>query len=513
MKAGKNGTKLTEERKEVIQEGQLLVPVNDIYIAENFRKHYNEQAINELAENVKNVGVLVPILVRLATARGKETFELIAGQRRLKASIKAGKETIPARVMDVDDKTAAEIQAFENLHREDLNAMDEARAFKHLRDQGGYDVQSLAARVSKSLTYVHRSIRLLDLNKEAITAIEQGKLTAAHGHQILRAPAELQAALTRNALKDKLTARGLQDQIDREIGNDLERAAFPKDVDYAGKIPCTKCQLNSGNQGLLFDGAIKGRCTGPECYKSKVEQMVKDFVSAATKNHKGMTLKNHKGMTFLGVMQGYGDKYPKEWTKAREVYDNEWKHPAIKKMVKESPEKFGWAVHSSRWDNGKCAIHYYVQSAATLRAAMPDDYHGTGSDGAKRASARERFIEAAVEKALLEAVASRCVNVTRTHWMNVIDRLHYADDPRYIFERAGITDVKRASGLPDLSKVTEKQLQEIALLLSVCHWGRLDTDKIKSLGIDVKKVEKSAHKAATKAWKAAKEAKKGKGKT
>jgi ParB family chromosome partitioning protein len=134
--------------------------VEQIVIASNGRTRMNPDKFKELVQNVAKVGVLEPVLVR-HDGNGKAV--LIAGHRRLAAAKAAGLKEIPARILEVDEKQAEEIQALENLHREDLLPLDEARAFKRLLDLGQHTVETLAAQVDKSVKYVYRSIRLLEL--------------------------------------------------------------------------------------------------------------------------------------------------------------------------------------------------------------------------------------------------------------------------------------------------------------------------------------------------------------
>ena len=119
---------------------QTVVSLNQIEVGSNFRRSADPLKLKELAENIKKVGVLEPVLVR---RNGSEKLLLIAGSRRLEASKMAGLEVIPVRILEVGEKEALEIQAFENLHREDMSPMDEARAFKTLLDMGGYVASSV----------------------------------------------------------------------------------------------------------------------------------------------------------------------------------------------------------------------------------------------------------------------------------------------------------------------------------------------------------------------------------
>ncbi len=141
---------------------QMQMAVEEIVEGSNCRSRMNPGKFEELVQNVKKVGILEPLLVR-RDAKGKVI--LIAGYRRQAAAKVAGLQEVPVRILDVDEKQAAEIQALENLHREDLSPLDEARAFKRLLDRGQHTVESLAAQVDKSVNYVEAP-KMLNLDSD-----------------------------------------------------------------------------------------------------------------------------------------------------------------------------------------------------------------------------------------------------------------------------------------------------------------------------------------------------------
>ena len=151
-----------------------MVPIKEIEVRGNARKAFDEEGMRELTENIKHNGVLVPILL---TKAGKGSYRLIAGERRLRAAKATGLQDIPARVVEVEENRIEELQLFENLHREDLGPIEEARAFKALLEKGKCTIAGLARQVDKSVKYVTRSIRLPELPEKAIKAIEKGVLS------------------------------------------------------------------------------------------------------------------------------------------------------------------------------------------------------------------------------------------------------------------------------------------------------------------------------------------------
>ena len=146
------------------------------------RKYFDKAALEELAESIKENGLLQPILVR---EYGEGRYQIIAGERRFRASKIAGLEEIPAIILDRDDKKAAEIALIENIQREDLNPIEEAMAFKALAEEYGLTQEELAQRVGKSRSAIANSTRLLDLPDEVLEMVANGDISAGHGRTLL----------------------------------------------------------------------------------------------------------------------------------------------------------------------------------------------------------------------------------------------------------------------------------------------------------------------------------------
>ena len=140
------------------------------------RKVFDEEKLNELANSIKEFGVFQPIIVK----KSIKGYEIIAGERRVKASRIAGLTTIPAIVRDFTDNEMMEIALLENLQREDLNAIEEATAYKKLLDTLSLTQEELAKRLGKSRSHITNMIGLLNLPESVKTMIEDGKLTMSH---------------------------------------------------------------------------------------------------------------------------------------------------------------------------------------------------------------------------------------------------------------------------------------------------------------------------------------------
>lgn len=186
------------------------------------RDHFDEEALSQLASSVGEVGVLQPILVREAG----DGYEVIAGERRLRAAQKAGMATIPALVRSAEGSSTLEAALVENLHREDLNALEEAAAYRQLMDEFGLTQDQIASRVGRSRSAVANTIRLLQLPVAIQRMIVEGLLSAGHGRALLAIENEDdQRALADEIVREQLTVRAVEERL---------RAAPPPAVEPGG---------------------------------------------------------------------------------------------------------------------------------------------------------------------------------------------------------------------------------------------------------------------------------------
>lgn len=168
------------------------------------RTVFDEEKLAELTVSVKEHGVIQPLLVRAA----ENGYELIAGERRLRAAMKAGLKKVPVLVVDADHNQAAEMGLIENIQREDLNAMEEAVAFREMMDEYGYTQEALSKTLGKSRSYIANTLRLLTLDEDTKKAIEAGILTAGHGRALLTVKSDLRRQqLKERILRDSLSVR------------------------------------------------------------------------------------------------------------------------------------------------------------------------------------------------------------------------------------------------------------------------------------------------------------------
>ncbi len=151
------------------------------------RKLFYEDTLEELAESIRIHGVITPLALR---RKENGRFEIVAGERRFRAARRAGLTEVPAVIVEVDDKTAAEIALIENLQREDLNAVEEAEGIRALIDEFSMTQDEAAERLGKSRSSLANSLRLLSLAPEALALLREGKIDKGHAKVILALPTE-----------------------------------------------------------------------------------------------------------------------------------------------------------------------------------------------------------------------------------------------------------------------------------------------------------------------------------
>ena len=148
------------------------------------RLHFNEVKLVELTNSIKKNGIIQPIAVR-ADRDNLEKFEIIAGERRWLAAQRAGLHEVPIIILDLNDNEALEVAIVENIQRDDLNVIEEAKGYKRLSDEFGYDHEKIATFMSKSRSHVSNTLRLLTLPADVISMIEEGNLTAGQARPLI----------------------------------------------------------------------------------------------------------------------------------------------------------------------------------------------------------------------------------------------------------------------------------------------------------------------------------------
>ncbi len=202
------------------------------------RKNFDTDALAQLAESIGEHGVLQPILVRTV---GADRYQIVAGERRWRASKMAGLSEIPAIVVDITELQAAQIALVENLQRENLNPLEEAKAYYNLSETFGMTQEEISQKIGKSRSAVANTLRLLDLPEELSFLIEQGTLTAGHARAILGLPGkDARIALGNRAAEQQWSVRETEAEVKRllrkAMADQQESQAVAVAVNYAAEL-------------------------------------------------------------------------------------------------------------------------------------------------------------------------------------------------------------------------------------------------------------------------------------
>ncbi len=190
------------------QDGMLLVKLSRIQPdPDQPRKNFDEEKLNELAESIRTYGMISPIVVKKRGA----LYEIVAGERRWRAARIAGLKEIPVVIKEVDEKTSRELSIIENIQRDDLNAVEEARAYQSLIEEYGLTQEEVAARVAKNRSTITNSLRLLKLEPEILTLLQDGKITQGHARALLAVEdPELRKKIAEKCTKENLSVREIE---------------------------------------------------------------------------------------------------------------------------------------------------------------------------------------------------------------------------------------------------------------------------------------------------------------
>ena len=174
------------------------------------RKNFNEDSLEELVNSIKERGVIQPIVVR-PDKSSNDMYEIIAGERRWIASQKAGLHEVPVVILDVNDERSLEFAIVENVQRQDLNPIEEARGYQRLIDEFSYNQDKLSKFIGKSRSYITNSLRLLSLPEKVISLVEKGLLSAGHARALIGLPnAE---NISKKIIDNKLSVRNVENLV------------------------------------------------------------------------------------------------------------------------------------------------------------------------------------------------------------------------------------------------------------------------------------------------------------
>lgn len=222
------------------------------------RTIFDDEALQELADSVSRYGVIQPVTVRKLPSG---YYQIIAGERRWRAARLAGLEEIPTRVIEADDRRVAELALVENLQREDLNPIEEARGYRALIDDYGLTQEEAAQSVGRSRPAIANSLRLLSLSPKVLGMVEEGKLSAGHARALLPLTDDAeQLAAADEVMKKALSVRQTEQLSARRVKekNRPQKAVSGDGVDYAAEVSQSLSSL-LGRRVKLTEGHKGGR--------------------------------------------------------------------------------------------------------------------------------------------------------------------------------------------------------------------------------------------------------------
>ena len=191
------------------------------------RTRFEQERIDELSQSIREHGVITPLLVRKIDSGD---YQIIAGERRWRAARAAGLSELPVRIIEADDRTTMELALVENLQREDLSPIEEARGYKSLAEDFGMTQEEIALRVSKSRSSVANSLRLLSLPDELIDMVEQGKLSAGSARALLAVKnVDKIKNMANQAIEAELSVREVEELV-KETASEAQKSAAPGSV-------------------------------------------------------------------------------------------------------------------------------------------------------------------------------------------------------------------------------------------------------------------------------------------
>ena len=237
----------------------LYLPISQIETyADQPRKHFDEDALSDLADSIREHGILQPLTVRRLSSG---YYQIIAGERRWRAARLAGLQQVPAIVIEADDRKMTELALIENLQREDLNPIEEAEGFKRLIDSYQMTQEEAAARVGKSRSAVANSLRLLGLCAEVRSLLEDGSLSSGHARALLPLKADAQKRAAAAIIEHGLSVRQTEALAKKLAAPKKDKPLSPEAAlsESYGKLAAQELSSALGRTCRIVSGKKKGK--------------------------------------------------------------------------------------------------------------------------------------------------------------------------------------------------------------------------------------------------------------
>ncbi|MBQ2178740.1 MAG: ParB/RepB/Spo0J family partition protein [Oscillospiraceae bacterium] len=235
----------------------LYLPISQVESCANQpRKYFDEESLSELADSIREHGILQPLTVR-RLASGY--YQIVAGERRWRAARMAGLSQVPVIVIEADDRKMTELALIENLQREDLNPIEEAEGYRNLMDSYHLTQEEAAERVGKSRSAVANALRLLNLDEEVRKLLEQGRLSGGHARALLPLSAPVQRKAAQAVLTDDLSVRQTEALVKKLTAAPKTKKSVPTDAVNYAKIAAGELSDKLGRSCRIVPGRKKGR--------------------------------------------------------------------------------------------------------------------------------------------------------------------------------------------------------------------------------------------------------------
>ncbi|MDX2181152.1 MAG: ParB/RepB/Spo0J family partition protein [Bryobacteraceae bacterium] len=447
----------------------------------NPRRRYDEAALKDLAASIEAQGVLAPLLVREIEP---ERFEVVVGSRRFRAARIAGKESVPVRIVPLTDAEAVCCQAIENLQREGVHPLEEAKAFQLLVEQH-FDLATIAAKIGKSEKFVAERLRLVELNPPIADAFLDDKLTIGHALMIAKLPQAQQPEAFTAAFRSVWTtsngqtpilvpAKELAAWIESNILMELNAAPFDRtDATLSPDAgSCHDCPKRTGANSLLFPEATSDQCLDRECFHAKVAahiarslernpKLIQISTSWGTRNG-GPLSRNH----YTEIIAAKPGKKPKSPTPAQK------KCPHMSQGLVVDGANRGQILTVCA--EPTCTVHH--AEALESKAARDKVWADQRREDAMRKvelTARKQILSAVLDKVVvplkkadLETIATAFLQHLPSEYRTALSQRHKLETGKPSTDAAPLLEVK-LRGLDEIGLC--RLLVEISLLESVSN--------------------------------------------
>lgn len=446
----------------------------------NPRKSFDEQSLTELADSIRQHGVLQPVGVRPIS--GTDRYEIVFGERRYRASLIAGRENIPALIYDtLSDTEAEEMAITENLQRKDIAPMEEAEAFRSLIECGRYDAHSLAVQVGKSETYIRTRMKLATLIPEIASLLDNEDITVSVASEICRYGEDIQREVYDKHLKDGLpynswrgmTASKVAQMIESNFTTELCRYSFDKSA-------CASCPHNTCNLLLFVEEGYEGKCAKSLCLKEKQNAYLTEKAISMLAEHPDANLCQYQydtneavavRLTEMGYdlesLSDYPNRFPTEpEAPQREEDDTDEEYAEIEQEFQEEMQEYKdkCAGLLARLEAGEITLCIMVgRNDVTLcYKAIPVQQREDGSATEAKVAELEakdvRNKEIAVEKTIADTKEQiKKVDITEAKFTNEEDKMIYffllSSLRREHYEAVGLTNRDPYTALSDKEKM------------------------------------------------------------